>query len=90
MSCASSMLAMIFSCPPQRVQPAAGSHSGSDSVAQVQMHSSDGRMVVLIPYPVQLEQAAQIDEAVAQAVLNIVTKSSLGQELRGVADKASA
>jgi diadenosine tetraphosphate (Ap4A) HIT family hydrolase len=46
-----------------------------DSVAQVQMHLSDGRMVALIRYPVHRENAAQIDEEVAQAVLDVIAKT---------------
>ena len=46
-----------------------------DSAAQVQMHLSDGRMVALIRYPVHGEHAAQIDEEVAQAVLDVIAKT---------------
>ena len=39
------------------------------------MHLSDGRMVALIRYPVHGEHAAQIDEEVAQAVLDVIAKT---------------
>ena len=46
-----------------------------DSRPQVQMHLSDGRMVALIRYPVHRQDAAQIDEEVAQAVLGVISKT---------------
>jgi Mechanosensitive ion channel len=49
--------------------------SGGDSAPQVQMHLSDGRMVALIRYAVHRENAAQIDEEVAQAVLGVIAKT---------------
>jgi hypothetical protein len=36
------------------------------------MHLADGRMQALIRYPVHLEHAAEIDERVSEAVLQVV------------------
>jgi small-conductance mechanosensitive channel len=43
-----------------------------DVSAHVQMHLADGRMQALIRYPVHLEHAAEIDERISEAVLQVV------------------
>jgi small-conductance mechanosensitive channel len=43
-----------------------------DASPHVQMHLADGRMQALIRYPVHLEHAAEIDERVSEAVLQVV------------------
>jgi hypothetical protein len=48
----------------------------NNATPQVQMHLSGGRMEALIRYPVHLEHAAEIDERVAQAVLNVIAPLS--------------
>ena len=42
------------------------------------MHLADGRMQALIRYPVHLEHAAEIDERVSEAVLQVVGTGSEG------------
>jgi small-conductance mechanosensitive channel len=44
----------------------------ADASPHVQMHLADGRMQALIRYPVHLEHAAEIDERVSEAVLQVV------------------
>jgi small-conductance mechanosensitive channel len=48
----------------------------SDAAPQVQMHLTNGQMEALIRYPVHLEHAAEIDERVAQAVLQVIAESA--------------
>src|SRR5882724_2285752 len=43
-----------------------------DASPHVQMHLADGRMQALIRYPVHFEHAAEIDERVSEAVLQVV------------------
>jgi small-conductance mechanosensitive channel len=43
-----------------------------DASPHVQMHLADGRMQALIRYPVHLEHAAEIDERISEAVLQVV------------------
>jgi small-conductance mechanosensitive channel len=47
-----------------------------DLSPHVQMHLADGRMQALIRYPVHLENAAEIDERVSEAVLRALAESS--------------
>jgi hypothetical protein len=49
-----------------------------DLSPHVQMHLADGRMQALIRYPVHLENAAEIDERVSEAVLQALGESSEG------------
>jgi len=49
-----------------------------DVSPHVQMHLADGRMQALIRYPVHLENAAEIDERVSEAVLQALGESSEG------------
>jgi hypothetical protein len=44
----------------------------NEATAWVQMHLLDGRMVAVIRYPVHLEDAAEIDEHVGEAVLKVI------------------
>ena len=46
--------------------------SASGSTQFVQMHLVDGRMVAVIRYPVHLENSAEIDEHVGEAVLSVI------------------
>ncbi|HLZ98799.1 MAG TPA: hypothetical protein VKP66_12750 [Steroidobacteraceae bacterium] len=59
----------------QRSTAAAGV---ADASPQVQMHLADGRMQALVRYPVHLEHAAEIDERVSEAVLEVIGASSEG------------
>jgi hypothetical protein len=56
----------------REIERSTASSGGGDALPQVQMHLSDTRMVALIRYPVPREHAAQIDEEVAQAVLEVI------------------
>jgi hypothetical protein len=49
-----------------------------DASPHVQMHLADGRMQALIRYPVHLEHAAEIDERVSEAVLQVVGEVAEG------------
>jgi hypothetical protein len=49
-----------------------------DASPHVQMHLADGRMQALIRYPVHLEHAAEIDERVSEAVLQVIGTGSEG------------
>jgi small-conductance mechanosensitive channel len=60
----------------KEIERTTASGSLDDAAPQVQMHLSDGHMEALIRYPVHLEQAAQIDERVAQAVLRVIAENS--------------
>jgi small-conductance mechanosensitive channel len=46
--------------------------SVNDGAPHVQMHLADGHMEALIRYPVHLEHAAEIDERVSTAVLQVI------------------
>ena len=60
----------------REIQRTTASASINNATPQVQMHLSGGRMEALIRYPVHLEHAAEIDERVAQAVLNVIAPLS--------------
>jgi small-conductance mechanosensitive channel len=60
----------------KEIERTTASSSVSDAAPQVQMHLADGKMQALIRYPVHLQHAAQIDERVAQAVLNVIAEST--------------
>jgi hypothetical protein len=60
----------------KEIERTTASGSLDDAAPQVQMHLSNGHMEALIRYPVHLEQAAQIDERVAQAVLKVIADIS--------------
>jgi small-conductance mechanosensitive channel len=44
----------------------------ADASPHVQMHLADGRMQAVVRYPVHLEDAAEIDERVSEAVLGVI------------------
>ena len=52
--------------------------SGTVNSPQVQMRLATGRMEALIRYPVNLKQAADIDERVAQAVMGVTAAQTAG------------
>jgi hypothetical protein len=54
------------------IQRSTAAAAVGDASAQVQMHLVDGRMQALIRYPVHLEHAAEIDERVSEAVLQVI------------------
>ena len=54
------------------IQRSTAAAAVGDTSAHVQMHLVDGRMQALIRYPVHLEHAAEIDERVSEAVLQVV------------------
>jgi len=60
------------------IQRSTAAAAVGDASAQVQMHLVDGRMQALIRYPVHLEHAAEIDERVSEAVLQVIGESSEG------------
>jgi hypothetical protein len=60
----------------KEIQRSTATNSLNDTSPQVHMHLANGHMEALIRYPVHLEHAAQIDERVAQAVLNVVSQNS--------------
>ena len=53
--------------------------STDDSVPQVQMHLSEGRMQALIRYPVHLKHEAEIDERISEAILKVISESTEGK-----------
>ena len=53
-----------------------------DASPHVQMHLADGRMQALIRYPVHFEHAAEIDERVSEAVLQVVGEVAEGASPR--------
>ncbi|GAC1676941.1 MAG: mechanosensitive ion channel [Steroidobacteraceae bacterium] len=59
----------------REIQRTTASDSVNSAAPQVQMHLAGGRMEALIRYPVHLEHAAEIDERVAQAVLNVIAQT---------------
>ncbi len=60
----------------KEIERTSASGTISDASPQVQMHLANGHMEALIRYPVHLENAAQIDERVAQSVLTVLADSS--------------
>ena len=56
----------------REIEKTTASASVHAATPQVQMHLAAGRMEALIRYPVHLMHAAEIDERVAQAVLNVI------------------
>ena len=74
-SAVSSVLAkhqVEFSRQSREIERSTSTVAGKEATAWVQMHLLDGRMVALIRYPVHLEDAADIDEQVAEAVLKVI------------------
>ena len=59
----------------KEIERTTASSSLDDAAPQVQMHLSNGHMEALIRYPVHLQDAAEIDERVAQAVLRVVAEN---------------
>jgi len=53
-----------------------------EATPHVQMHLADGRMQALIRYPVNVLHAAEIDEQVSEAVLQVLGKSEEGGPAR--------
>jgi len=56
----------------REIQRSTAAASVEDATPHVQMHLADGRMQALIRYPVHREHAAEIDEQVSEAVLQVV------------------
>jgi hypothetical protein len=56
----------------RRIRSATGSQSDTDVKPNVQMHLVDGHMQATISYPVHLENAAEMDERVSEAILNVL------------------
>jgi hypothetical protein len=59
----------------REIEKTTDTSSVKSTIPQVQMRLSNGHMEALIRYPVHLEQAADIDERIAQAVLKIIAES---------------
>ena len=59
----------------QEIQRTTAAVSVEDAAPQVQMHLDNGRMQALIRYPVHREDAAEIDEQVSEAVLQVIADS---------------
>jgi small-conductance mechanosensitive channel len=62
----------------KEIQRSTAAAAVGDTSPHVQMHLADGRMQALIRYPVHFEQAAEIDERVSEAVLQVVGTGSEG------------
>jgi len=60
----------------REIQRSTAAAAVADASPHVQMHLADGRMQALIRYPVNLEHAAEIDERVSEAVLQVIGDSS--------------
>jgi hypothetical protein len=56
----------------REIEKTTSTTGSKDDTEFVQMHLVDGRMVAVIRYPVHLEDAAEIDEQVAEAVLKVI------------------
>jgi hypothetical protein len=59
----------------QEIQRTTAALSVEDAAPHVQMHLDNGRMQALIRYPVHREDAAEIDEQVSEAVLQVIADS---------------
>jgi small-conductance mechanosensitive channel len=62
----------------QEIQRSTAVAAVGDASPHVQMHLADGRMQALIRYPVHFEHAAEIDERVSEAVLQVVGEVAEG------------
>jgi small-conductance mechanosensitive channel len=62
----------------KEIQRSMASAAVGDPSPHVQMRLADGRMQALIRYPVHIEHAAEIDERVSQAVLQVIGEGSAG------------
>jgi hypothetical protein len=74
-SAVSSVLAkhqVEFQRQSREIERSTSTLAANESNAWVQMHLLDGRMVAVIRYPVHLEDAADIDEHVGEAVLKVI------------------
>jgi hypothetical protein len=67
----------------REIQRSTAATAVEDATPHVQMHLADGRMQALIRYPVHLEHAAEIDERVSEAVLQVIGESSEAASLPG-------
>jgi hypothetical protein len=56
----------------QAISQAADSAAENEARPQVQMHLTDGGMEALVRYPVHAPHAAEIDERVAEAILQVL------------------
>lgn len=57
----------------KQIQKTTASSSGGDAHPQVQLHFSISAVEALVRYPVQLQHAAEIDERVSRALLNVIS-----------------
>ena len=74
-SAVSSVLAkhqVEFQRQSREIERSTSTLTSNESTSWVQMHLLDGRMVAVIRYPVHLEDAADIDEQVGEAVLKVI------------------
>jgi small-conductance mechanosensitive channel len=62
----------------KEIQRSTAAVAVGDPSPHVQMRLADGRMQALIRYPVHLEHAAEIDERVSEAVLQVIEEDSAG------------
>ncbi len=79
-SAVSSVLAkhqVEFQRQSREIERSTSTLAANESTAWVQMHLLDGRMVAVIRYPVHLEDAADIDEQVGEAVLKVIGSSRM-------------
>lgn len=57
----------------REIQKAASSHESGDPQASVQLRFSASSVDAIVRYPVQLSQAAEIDERVSRELLNVIS-----------------
>jgi hypothetical protein len=78
-SAVSSVLAqhqVEFNRQSREIERSTSTVAANEAIPWVQMHLLDGRMVAVIRYPVHLEDAADIDEQVGEAVLKVIGSQS--------------
>jgi len=61
-----------FARQTQQIERSTASSALAAAAPEVHLHLADGRMQALIRYPVHLDKAADIDEAVSEAVLKVL------------------
>jgi hypothetical protein len=59
----------------REIEHSTSTTGAGEALPQVQMHLADARMVAVVRYPVQREYAAQIDEEVAEALLQVISQT---------------
>ena len=60
----------------REIQKTTALHSGGEAQAQVQLRFSASGVEALVRYPVQLQQAAEIDERISRELLKVITDAA--------------